>query len=659
MTDQLFLIKYIRKAESRRSIASMLAMLFFALVIGSCSDTVLNPEQVVPVTGFVYRGNGLYKNDTQVVDSASGAPVRLVFARLGDATSGNGSYESPFSTVDAAIGSAQSGDIVLVFRGTDPGIPSFRIPDGVRVLSDHPFQKISTRNFGVLALPYTGTEPPTRVLGTATMGNNSEIAGFQFITRTGNGIYGQNITNVRIHDNWFMNTRRQAVFLLNVAGNIAVHHNQVFATADSTSPGIFIENDQVSMNAWVYLNSIKDPSGDGIKILTHGTGVTVATVDSNTVVHSVGSGIKFFSLNNANTTAYISNNVISRNQPEYAQDGAIRFGTFNDIHGKVTVINNRVFECESNGIFIGSEDQAQTEVNILNNDVSECIGNGIFVGAQQTSFQKTLISNNLSRNIHINKHVVGFPTGHGIFFGSLYSGRVDGTITFNRLYENDKNGIFCASFNSGKVTALLSDNLVSNNGANGIEMNCGLNIPPPGPDQVAPPLPNPGENQGKFRVLNNVVAGNKGGGDIGQEGGGITNLVFNGADLETVLQNNHVNNNGTANGAYSGLGILVFDNSTANFSLRYNTFSLNPASPAVNVRTFGAIPPAQPIPGVSPKLCLELLGNVSDTGFLLTKDNDTKFTAILSQNQGPIMIPTPLDSLPDCQPPKLTADGSR
>ena len=636
---------------------TMMISIVIALFLTSCSDTVLNPEQVVPETGFVYKGNGLFKDDIQVIDSTSNAPLRFVFARLGSESGGDGSYESPFSSIDAALGAAQPGNIVLVFRGSDPGLSSFRLPDGVRLFSDHPFQKISTRNFGVVTLPYTGTEPPTRVMGTAVLGNNSEIAGFQFMTSRGSGVYGTDISNVIIRDNRFMNTYRQGVHLLNVAGKIVVHHNQVYATQDSTSPGIYIENARVTLNAWVYLNSVRDPSGDGIKILTHGTGVTVATIDSNTVFGSYGSGIKFFSFNNANTAAVISNNVVSRNKGEFAQDAAIRFGTFDDIHGKLTVIKNRIFECESNGLFIGSENQAQTNISLLDNDISTCVGNGIFVGAQQISVQKALISNNVCVRNKLNTKVVGFPTGQGIFVGSLYSGRVDPTITFNRVYENEQIGIFCATFNSGKMTGLISDNLISNNWYNGLELNCGLNVPPPGPDQVAPPLPNKGENNAQFRVYNNVIAGNRGAGLPGMEGSGVQCLAFNGAAVEALFENNHVNGNGNSNGAYSGMGILVFHNSTANYSLRHNTFANNVAAPAVNIRTFGAIPPAQPDPTKLPELCLELVGNISDTGFMLTKDTDTKFGITMSENQGPIMIPKPLDNNPACQPPRLASAG--
>jgi hypothetical protein len=627
------------------------------LLAQGCTDTVMNPTQVVPVTGLVYRGNGLYKDATPVLDSSSGKPVHIIFARLAAGETGDGSHETPFSALAPALRAADPGDIVFVYRGVDPGLGDFRIPDGVRLYSDGPLQRISTRNVGVVTLPYSGSEPPTHVKGTATLGSNSEIAGFHFVSRSGSGVYGSDVSNVLIRDNRFESTRRQAVHLLNVAGRIVVHDNQVFATTDSTSPGISIHNEKVVMNAWVYHNAVQDPSGDGIKILTTGTGVTVATIDSNTVLRSVGSGIKFFSYNNANTTAVISNNVVSRNRNEFAQDAGIRFGTFNDIRGNVKVLNNRVFNCASNGVFIGSEDQARTEVNVSNNAITECVGNGIFVGAQQTSFQKTLISNNVCARNKLNTMVVGFPTGQGIFTGSLYSGRVDATIVFNRVYENEQIGIFCATFNAGKTTSTISDNLISNNAYNGLEMNCGLNVPPPGPDQVAPPLPSPGENNAQFRVYNNVIAGNRGEGQPGMEGSGIQCLVFNGASVETILQNNHVNGNGNSNGGYAGCGILVFHNSTATFALRHNTFSGNPASPALNVRTFGAIPPNVPDPTKLPVLCLELLGNVSDTGFLLTKDPETSFTATLDGNAGPMMIPFTLNSNPACKILQAIAGG--
>ena len=640
-------------APSPDSIGRGALLLILTLVtsLTGCTDAVMNPEQVIPDVGVVYRGHGLFRNDTAVIDSASGEALRLVFARLGNRVDGDGTYESPCNSLGSALAAAGAGDIVLVFRGTDPGVPDFRVPEGVRLFSDHPYQRISTRNFGFMTLPLTGTEPPPRVTGTAVLDNRTEIAGFQFVSDTGHGIRARDVADVVIRDNRFVNTFRQGVYLLDVSGRILIHDNQVFATQeDSTSPGIFLENTRVTMNARIFRNSVHRPAGDGIKIQTRLSGITVATVDSNTVSESVGSGIKFFSFNQANTTAVISNNVVTRNRLEFAQDGAIRFGTFDDIRGNVTVLNNRITDCASNGIFIGSEHQARTEVNILGNDVSECVGNGIFVGAQQTSFQRALISDNYVRNVRINTESVGFPSGHGIFLGALYTGSVDGTIVFNRLYENSKNGLFCASFNSGSVTALVADNLFSHNESNGFEINCGLNVPPPGPNQVPPPLPPPGVNRGRFRVFNNVVAGNHGRGDPGQEGGGIMNLGFNGTDMEVLLQGNHINANGDGNGAYAGLGILIFDQATANIALRFNTLALNPASPAVNARTFAAIPPNIPVPGQTSSLCLELTGNVSDTGFQLTRDDLTAFSASLAANQGFIMIPSPLGSDPECPP---------
>uniref|UniRef100_A0A7C3KD41 Inverse autotransporter beta-domain domain-containing protein n=1 Tax=Oscillatoriales cyanobacterium SpSt-418 TaxID=2282169 RepID=A0A7C3KD41_9CYAN len=75
-----------------------------------------------------------------VTNPATGQPWRFRHANLGTGI-GDGTFENPTGTVAEALAVAQPDDIVYVQPGTNPGIPTFTIPDRVQVLSTGPVQR--------------------------------------------------------------------------------------------------------------------------------------------------------------------------------------------------------------------------------------------------------------------------------------------------------------------------------------------------------------------------------------------------------------------------------------------------------------------------------------------------------------------------------------
>ena len=634
----------------------------FLFGLSGCTDTLLNPEQVVSQTGYHYEGNQLLNNTEALTSVDNNEPFHIIHVLLGN-EGGDGTFEAPFGLVNSATEVATSGSIILVQHGSNPGIPDFTVPEGVRFLSDAGFHVVDTRQVGRITLPRAGLLPRTVVTGTATLSSNAEISGFDFTSQTGKGIQGANLSNLTIRYNRFTATKHQAIYLINTTGSLTITENDIRGTQggefepacqeeffSTGCPGIYVENHAGTMDLLINRNAIFDVTGDGMKIVTTDEAHTTALADSNTVRGSVGAGIKFFTLRHGRLTTTVSNNVISKNKQVAAQDGGIRIGSFNTIVAFANVINNEIFDNESNGLFIGTEDSSDVTVTILDNMTNDNIGNGVFIGAQQHSFERGVIANNTSNGNKQTNRAPGFPTGHGFFVGTLGSGTHDGTlVSANRAIGNATNGFFLASFNAGRSTVTVVDNIAADNVLNGLEFNVGLNIPPPGPDEVEPPLPPVGQTQGHYTVINNSVTGNQGLGPPGLEGGGVMILTFNGAIMNISMERNRVNRNGIAPGGFAGIGILAFDNSTLNAGLRQNTLAFNDANPAVNAQALGAVPPAVPVPGQIPKICLALADNVSDSGYLLNRSQGTSFRAETTGNLGPFIIQTlPLEPIGDC-----------
>lgn len=207
---------------------------------------------------------------------------RFVHVALGGAA-GDGTYESPFATVDDAITLINSdpttysdGNTIVYVDGeiaAGSTIPGFTIPDRVRVLSQGPEQIIAGMEFSIFPstatrLPFSADQNfnvdasitnangitvslpdsndgvfPTITGGSAadlvTLGNNTVLAGFQIDGATQHGVTGSAIDNVELRNNLISNSGGSGIFLNDVGGSAILFDNVV---NNSTERGIFIEN---------------------------------------------------------------------------------------------------------------------------------------------------------------------------------------------------------------------------------------------------------------------------------------------------------------------------------------------------------------------------------------------------------------------------------
>ncbi|MGB3612674.1 MAG: hypothetical protein WBA10_02690, partial [Elainellaceae cyanobacterium] len=195
---------------------------------------------------------------------------RFVHVALG-AVGGDGTFESPFGTVQEAIDDTISdgNNIVYVDAGANPAIPAFAIPDRVRVLSQGPTQLLAglpfpgfpelpsrlpfspVTNFddGILVevpLSGDGNFPLIQDAGAAnlvTLGDSAVLSGFTLNGGTENAVAAVGVENAEIRDNTITNAGR-GIFLSDASGSVILFDNDISAiTGGATSgQGILVNN---------------------------------------------------------------------------------------------------------------------------------------------------------------------------------------------------------------------------------------------------------------------------------------------------------------------------------------------------------------------------------------------------------------------------------
>lgn len=633
-------------------------------------------ESVVRQAAITVEDQEIRSQET-ALNPATGQPWFFQHVALGN-SGGNGTFESPFGTVENGLNATRSdgNDIVYVQPGTNPGINGFTIRDRVQVLSTGPGQPLDTEQLGNIQLPLSGAGVLPEVTGSVTLGNDTTISGFAFNNSPEDSIQGRNLSNVTIRDNRITDPVRGGINLRNVTGDVSITGNTVshsrgipseMVTFDTNgvpqrescgglcnlttpfnadlgisggSSGIRLFNDSGDVNLTISRNTVSNAVSSGIFVGSADTAQVSANVTDNTANQNQGSGIFLVAVNNAQLTATIANNSANNNQGRIFNESGIRFATFDNAKGTATLNNNTINGNLGNGIFFGINDNSEATGTLTNNTANDNTGDGIFFGSRVTSRATGVISGNTTIGNRANPDVIpsSFPTGHGIFFGAQESAQMTATVTNNTANSNQQSGIFFLVANNGRGTATITNNIVNDNQASGIQVDVGI-IPggPPGP-----PPPPVGTVQGVLTVADNMVSGNLGIGPPGMEGAGITILSFNNATFQVAVERNMITNNASAPGALGGLSLLSLDNSQLLAGVRFNTLTNNTVIPAFSAQS---VPPS--------KLCLQLSSNTSDTGFgLIRVSPASTFQADTAGNTGPIIVPVvPVAPLGDCVVP--------
>ncbi|MBW4508233.1 MAG: right-handed parallel beta-helix repeat-containing protein [Scytonematopsis contorta HA4267-MV1] len=453
--------------------------------------------------------NLLVKDSVAATDPATGLAYNFQHVNLGLGNS-NGTIESPFGTIQAALNVAKPGDTVYVQSGTNPGVPAFKIPDGVQVISSAVLMEIKTQ-IGTVKLPFSGSGGLPLIKDTVTLGNNTSLVGFNIANAKSAGIQGSDISNISLKNNTIINSTEQAINLEDVDGKVEIINNSINGTQEGSGMRIINQIGEVDLK--IVGNTVENAKSNGVNVIFENTATAQIDISKNTTVNNANDGIGIFL--NDNYQGFV--NISANNTFNNKIDG-ISIVSSQNSRSTINILNNTSVENGYDGIYMDVFDSSQVTTNIFNNTTNNNNAYGINVGANSDAILKANVSNNILQK-NKDDAIVLFLDGNS-------QGFVD--ITNNTVTQNQYSGIYLGINGTASATANISKNIVSGHTT---------------PDTEGIFIYLGDDSKGNVTVANNTITGNF---------RGITSGANDNAKLRIILEGNNVTGNLTEGIAITG-----------------------------------------------------------------------------------------------------------
>ncbi|NJM67958.1 MAG: hypothetical protein HC851_20985 [Acaryochloris sp. RU_4_1] len=399
----------------------------------------------------------------EATNPATGQPWFFNHVNLGLGNS-DGTFESPFGTVAEALAATRGdgNDVVYVAQGTNPGIPTFTIPDKVQVLSRGPVQQIAVAsiqsqlsptnslNLGMVQLPFSGTGTLPQVNGTVTMGNDTVLSGFDVNVDGSPALVVNNITNATVKDSTLTSTNSttDGITIDGITGTFNLSDTQVTITNPSNN-GITVANVD-STTGEVQINA-----KPGSKITGRGVVLGNNTTLSGFEIDFTGTAIQANNVQNVR----IKNNRTANG----------RGISLNNISGDIIITDNFI-EPGNDAIFISLTNMAISNLDISGNEILALDGGTDFedpiliFASGTTQIDRATISKNT---------ITSDGSGdRGIFLQTSGTSQIkEMTFSDNTITTGPTEGILVTVTGSSLISnATFSDNAITS-GADGIAIN--------------------------------------------------------------------------------------------------------------------------------------------------------------------------------------------
>jgi trimeric autotransporter adhesin len=418
------------------------------------------------------------------------------------AQGGDGTFERPFGTMQAALAATRSdgNDIVYIDRGNNAAIPAFTIPDRVQVLSQAPAQVLAgmpfpgfpsrqvrlpfspTPNFnnGIrvrLPLSVDGNFPTIRdssASNLVTMGSRTTLSGFQLADARENGIIGSNIANVEIRENRVTNAGDRGIFLDNVADSVVMFNNSITGSRGGagSGQGILIRNGSDTSVEVTMTNHQLTNNRVGLELSASGNGIDRqgdsqrVTITNTTLQNNQEQGLQLSAEQFGNQEVTLSRGTISNNGADGIRLQASRAGSQEFTIESSTIQQNAGHGLRVQDGILGGSSTAAQEVFVRDNTIENNLGDGISLESNEVSAQEFAIERNTIRN---NGGAGVRGTANNVSFQEYVSDAANGSsgLDGNIITGNGDQGIDLNANDSATLVADIQGNQLSNNRTGG------------------------------------------------------------------------------------------------------------------------------------------------------------------------------------------------
>jgi len=398
----------------------------------------------------------------------------------------DGRFESPFATVEEAIGSlsriavapANKNTIIYVQNVSRPATATINVPENVRLWSTGPLQRIDTRELGSVILPLSQSGIFPQIHTTVNMNSGAHLAGFTIQPPSGqDGVTGNQVRDLIIRENRITTLGNQAdgISLENVTGTMAIVTNQINTSGNAAH---------------------------GVRLNQTNAHLTAATLTGNQI-NTTGTGSHGFYTRTRNAQSRIDNITLTSNSLGTTGDkshGLFAFIDTNSVLQDLAIYRSTATTQtdESHGIFAFAKAGARIENVTITESIARTQGeqaNGILVFANEAGsrLDRATLTNNQVSTAGLNAAaMLTFATREGhlgqsqltgnqvttqghnaaaiLSFASNDSSLGDTTITGNQIQTSgiNANGLLAfATVRSSLNNATISGNTVTTLGQGG------------------------------------------------------------------------------------------------------------------------------------------------------------------------------------------------
>lgn len=504
----------------------------------------------------------------KLTNPTTGQPYYFYHVALGNGSNGNGTFESPYNSLQQALDATQSNGNEIVYVQGNQQVAPFTIPDAVQVRSTGPLQQLVTVQIPLATLPLSKSGQYPLIDGgngtQVTMGHNTLLGGFRLVNADEHAVSAEGVQNVTIQDNIIEESGGEGINLENVTGNVRIERNQILASYDQ---GIDITNDTGTLNLVIANNTIADGSDNGISLISENNAVQKATLTGNRIRNNSEFGIYIESYDTSQIIAIFDQENIFTGNSNYAILGE----SYGNSVMNVTINNNRIGPNNDEGMDFFSYEESQQDLVITNNYIDNNEDYGIYVESYDDSRQTVEIDNNRS---------ISGNGSSGIWIGAYDNSDQEVTITNNLANQdqeggiqgNKEDGIEIYAEDNALQEVTISRNTIGGNSSRGISVYV---------DEDA---------KQAITIRENNITENSGNGIEIETEGGNSYISF-------TIENNRITNN-----SFNGLSLSFQDNSDGEGDVKFNIFEGNGDKDVV-----GEFDSSQAV-------CLNLVGNSSNSG---------------------------------------------